>query len=69
MVGDRREASFGPWRDVELAFAWSHYVEAIARAGGAPLIFPVEQCFAEEPGLVLDGVDGLVIRFAAVLDE
>lgn len=61
MVGDRRAASFGAWQDVELAFVWSHYVEAVSGAGGAPVIFPVDRSFADDPALALDSVDGVVL--------
>jgi putative glutamine amidotransferase len=61
LVADRRSASFGAWSDVDLAFAWTHYVAAIDAAGGAPLIFPLAECFAEAPELALDPIDGLVL--------
>lgn len=61
MVGDRRTASFGAWSDVELSFVWAHYVEAIAAAGGAPVVFPVHPCYLEAPELALDVVDGLLL--------
>lgn len=61
LVADRRSASFGAWSDVDLAFVWSHYVAAIGAAGGAPVIFPLAECYAEDPALALDAVDGLVL--------
>lgn len=68
LVADRRSASFGAWSDVDLAFVWTHYVEAIATAGGAPVVFPLAQCFAEDPRLALDAVDGLVLAGGRDLD-
>ncbi len=50
MVGDRREASFGAWRDVDLSYVWTHYVDAVAGAGGAPVVFPIAECFARDSG-------------------
>jgi putative glutamine amidotransferase len=61
IVADRREASFGAWRDVELTSVWSHYVDAIERAGGAPLIFPAIERYAESPQEILDAVDGIIL--------
>ncbi len=68
LVADRREASFGAWSDVDLAFAWTHYIEAISGAGGAPVIFPLAECYAEAPGLGLDIVDGLLLAGGRDLD-
>lgn len=68
LVADRREASFGAWSDVDLAFVWSHYVEAIAAVGGAPVIFPLASCYADEPHLALDVIDGLVLAGGRDLD-
>jgi putative glutamine amidotransferase len=61
MVADRREASFGAWRDVDVSYVWTHYVDAVAGAGGAPVIFPIADCFADAPELALDCVDGLLL--------
>jgi putative glutamine amidotransferase len=68
LVADRREASFGAWTDVDLALAWTHYVDAIAAAGGAPVIFPLAECYAESPELALDVVDGLLLAGGRDLD-
>jgi len=67
-VADRRTASFGTWSDVDLAFAWTHYVQAIAGAGGAPVIFPLAECYAENPALALDVLDGLLLAGGRDLD-
>lgn len=61
MIGDRRAASFGAWSDVDLSFVWAHYVEAVSGAGGAPVIFPADECYAEAPELACIAVDGLLL--------
>ena len=68
IVADRREASFGAWRDVELTSVWSHYVDAIERAGGAPLIFPAIERYADSPREILDAVDGIVLSGGRDID-
>jgi putative glutamine amidotransferase len=61
LVADRREASFGAWADVELDSVWTHYVEAIVQAGGAPVVFPLAEAYADAPELALDIIDGLLL--------
>ena len=68
LVADRRAASFGAWSDVDLAFVWTHYIEAIAAAGGAPVVFPLVQVYADDPALALDVVDGLLLAGGRDLD-
>ena len=68
IVGDRRAASFGAWSDVELSLVWHHYVAALARAGAAPIVLPVAECYVEAPELALDVVDGLVLAGGRDLD-
>ncbi len=60
-VADTRDASFGAWKDVSLSAVWSHYVQALDRAGGAPLLFPVIEAYAQDPDLVLEVADGLLL--------
>ncbi len=67
-VADTRDASFGPWADVSLSAIWSHYVEALDRAGAAPVIFPVVESYAQSPELALDLVDGLLLTGGRDLD-
>lgn len=69
MVGDRRRASFGAWREVELSSVWNHYVEAVSGAAGAPLIFPVDEYYAEAPEQALEVVDGLLLTGGRDLDS
>lgn len=61
VLADRRLASFGAWSDVDLCFAWTHYVEAISAAGGAAVIFPPEEWLAEQPATMLGAIDGLLL--------
>lgn len=68
MVGDSRAASFGAWSDVELSFVWTHYVEALERAGGAAVVFPASDPYAESPQLALDVVDGLLLTGGRDID-
>jgi putative glutamine amidotransferase len=68
LVADRRAASFGAWSDVDLAFVWTHYVEAIHAAGGVPVVFPLVAPYAEDPALGLDIVDGLLLAGGRDLD-
>ncbi len=60
-MADRREASFGAWSDIELDSVWTHYVDAVAQAGGAPVVFPLTAAYADTPELALDIVDGLLL--------
>jgi putative glutamine amidotransferase len=68
LVADRRPASFGAWSDIDLALVWTHYIEAIDRAGGAPVVFPLAECYADSPALALDIVDGLLLAGGRDLD-
>jgi putative glutamine amidotransferase len=68
LVADRRAASFGAWEDIDLALVWTHYVDAISEAGGAPVVFPLAECYAESPNLALDVVDGLLLAGGRDLD-
>jgi putative glutamine amidotransferase len=61
LVADRREASFGAWKDIELDLVWTHYVDAVTQAGAAPVVFPLAECYAEMPELALDVIDGLLL--------
>ena len=68
MVADRRPASFGRWTDVELDFVWAQYATAVERAGGAPVVVPVAECYERGPELALDVVDGLLLTGGRDLD-
>lgn len=68
IVADRRTASFGAWKDVELASVWMHYVEAIDEAGGIPVIVPLARCFDSDPALALEAIDGLLLTGGRDMD-
>ena len=61
MLADRRDASFGAWRDVALGFVWTHYIEAVRSAGGAPMLIPATDLYAARPELALEAIDGLLL--------
>jgi len=68
LVADRRPATFGAWTDIEVDLVWSLYTAAIERAGGAALIAPPAGYVAEDPGLLLDRVDGLLLTGGRDID-
>lgn len=44
------------------------YVEAVQRAGGAPVLLPVDQGWVDDPGAVLDRIDGLLLAGGSDVD-
>jgi putative glutamine amidotransferase len=56
-----RTASFGPWTDMPAAMVPQGYVDAVAAAGGTPLLVPPAAEIAADPSPVLDVIDGLVL--------
>jgi putative glutamine amidotransferase len=68
LVADRRTADFGAWTEIDLNLVWTHYVAAIDQAGGAPVVFPLSEAYAETPELALDIVDGLLLAGGRDLD-
>ncbi len=68
MIADRRRASFGPWKDVDLASVWAHYPEAVDGAGGLPVVIPVLEAVVTEPELALEGFDGLLLTGGRDID-
>lgn len=68
LVSDSRPASFGAWSDVGVDLVWSHYTEAIERAGGAALVSPPRGYLAADPGLLLSRVDGLLLTGGRDID-
>lgn len=61
LVGDARQASFGAWRDVDACLVWDHYLDALEGAGGVGLIAPPRQAFADDPALLVERIDGLLL--------
>lgn len=56
-----RSIASGAWTDVTAAFVPSHYIEAIAAAGGLPFLVPPIDAYIDDPGLALDGFDALCV--------
>lgn len=56
-----RDADFGHWRGFPVALAPQGYVDGVSAAGGIPLLVPPTVEIAEDPGAVLDRVDGLLL--------
>jgi gamma-glutamyl-gamma-aminobutyrate hydrolase PuuD len=56
-----RDADFGNWRGFPVVLAPQGYVDGVGAAGGVPLLVPPTEEIAEDPGAVLDRVDGLLL--------
>ena len=67
IVADVGRATTGPWDDV-YSMAPHNYVEAIAAAGGAPLLIPCIEPYEEDPELALEGLDGIVFMGGRDID-
>lgn len=68
MVADRKSASTGAWVDIPTDGLAHAYVAAIEEAGGAPLLFPSIDVHVDDPGRLLDLVDGLFLPGGRDLD-
>jgi putative glutamine amidotransferase len=68
IVADRKAASYGAWVDIPTDAISHTYVSAIQEAGGAPLLFPSVDVHVEEPGRLLDRIDGLFLPGGRDLD-
>jgi putative glutamine amidotransferase len=68
IVADRKAASYGAWVDIPTDAISHTYVSAIQEAGGAPLLFPSVDVHVEDPGRLLDLVDGLFLPGGRDLD-
>jgi putative glutamine amidotransferase len=60
-------ASWGVW-NVEALLVPRSYARAVERAGGVSLVLVPEQASTEEPDLVLDLVDGLILAGGSDMD-
>ena len=67
IVADVGRATTGPWDDV-YSMAPHNYVEAIAAAGGAPLLVPCIELYEDDPELALEGLDGIVFMGGRDID-
>jgi len=61
IVADRKTASYGAWVDIPTDAISHSYIAAIQEAGGAPLLFPSIDAHVDDPGRLLDLVDGLFL--------
>ena len=68
IVTDRKSASYGAWVDIPTDAISHTYVSAIQEAGGAPLLFPSVDVHIDDPGRLLDLVDGLFLPGGRDLD-
>ena len=68
IVTDRKAASYGAWVDIPTDAISHTYVAAIQEAGGAPVLFPSLDVHVEEPGRLLDLIDGLFLPGGRDLD-
>lgn len=57
----------GGW-DEPCAFLHTSYVDAVQRAGAIALMIPPDPKLSEDPGLILDRIDGLLLAGGADLD-
>lgn len=68
LVADRKSASSGAWVDIPTDGLPHAYVAAIQEAGGAPVLFPSIDVHVDDPGRLLDLVDGLFLPGGRDLD-
>lgn len=61
VVADRKSASAGAWVDIPTDGLSHAYLSALEQAGGAPVLFPSLVVHLDEPGRLLDRVDGLFL--------
>lgn len=57
--------SYGVWREIPAIISPARYVEAVQRAGGRAILLPPDPEDAEDPGVVLDLLDALVVTGGA----
>lgn len=60
--------SWGVWQSYEVTLAPRNYVAAVQRAGGLALVLPPDPVVVEDPDLLLDRVDGLLLAGGADVD-
>jgi putative glutamine amidotransferase len=61
VVADHRYVTVGAWERVEAALVPNSYVRLIARAGGLPVILPVDRSLIEDTIGAIEMLDGLVL--------
>jgi putative glutamine amidotransferase len=67
MCAALERARWSVW-DQQAMLLPSNYVEAVQRAGGLALMLPVDPLVAQDPGAMLDLIDGLVLAGGADID-
>lgn len=60
--------SWGVWKDERVALAPRNYATAVERAGGLPLLLVPTEATTEDPDLLLDRIDALVLAGGADVD-
>jgi putative glutamine amidotransferase len=60
--------SWGVWDGYEVTLAPRGYVSAVQRAGGIALVLPPDEAAVEDPDLLLDRVDALMLAGGADVD-
>jgi putative glutamine amidotransferase len=60
--------SWGVWNGYEVTLAPRAYVTAVQRAGGLGIVLPPDEAAVEDPDLLLDRVDGLILAGGADID-
>jgi putative glutamine amidotransferase len=60
--------SWGVWQGYEVTLAPRAYVTAVQRAGGLGVVLPPDEAAVEDPDLLLDRVDGLMLAGGADID-
>ncbi len=60
--------SWGVWDSYEVTLAPRNYVGAVQRAGGLAIVLPPDEAAVEDPDVLLDRVDALLLAGGADLD-
>jgi putative glutamine amidotransferase len=60
--------SWGVWNEYEVTLVPRSYVRAVQRAGGLGIVLPPDEAAVENPDLLLDRVDGLILAGGADID-
>jgi putative glutamine amidotransferase len=61
-------ASWAAWREVPAALVPVTYSHSVQAAGGIPIILPPDPVAADQPDLILDRIEGLVLGGGADID-
>jgi putative glutamine amidotransferase len=60
--------SWGVWNEYEVTLAPRTYVSAVQRAGGLGIVLPPDPAVVEQPDLLLDRIDALILAGGADID-